>query len=283
MKQQYIIYRIMHPINKTTVYIGKTCKSITKRLNEHIYASKTKTKKNLFHAWLTSICKLNLRPEIEIIELCSNLNVNERERYWISYYKKINPRLKNSQPGGDGNSKGYNFKKRHVPPSGIMPKHLIKFIGHLRGVKKSKKSCIKRSEILKYKYSNNLLTHYSKKIVAKNTKTNVEICFKSLKDASEYYNININLIVSHCKKKRKLTDRGLTFKYITDSDYAELKTTGVGIKRKVYLYDMTNNILTFDSITQCARFFSIKRDTVYRWCHEQKISIGYRWSFYEIK
>jgi hypothetical protein len=55
---------------------------------------------------------LNLKPEIEVIEECDD-NWQEREMYWISYYKNIY-KLTNLTEGGDGVKGLPNKRKRKV-------------------------------------------------------------------------------------------------------------------------------------------------------------------------
>ena len=46
--------------------------------------------------------KLNLKPEINIIEECFEDNWQEREKYWIKYCKEKGFKLTNSTEGGEG-------------------------------------------------------------------------------------------------------------------------------------------------------------------------------------
>lgn len=107
MNNSGFIYKIICPITEKVVYIGKTITPIDNRLKKHISKTKTKIKynrklsKNEF--WLKNIMYENLDNEIkiEIIEECSISDINDREIFWISEYRK-NFKLNNITEGGDG-------------------------------------------------------------------------------------------------------------------------------------------------------------------------------------
>lgn len=88
------IYRLKDPITLEVRYVGKTVSSLEKRLGEHIsYSKKGKTHRD---NWIKSLPD---RPIIELIEECDDSIWEERERYWITYYKA---RLTNHTDGGEG-------------------------------------------------------------------------------------------------------------------------------------------------------------------------------------
>jgi len=45
-----------------------------------------------------------LLPILEIVEICDESKWQEREQYWIKYYKELGFDLKNMTNGGDGNT-----------------------------------------------------------------------------------------------------------------------------------------------------------------------------------
>ena len=95
-----IIYKITNLINNK-VYIGKTTKTIEWRFKKHCYdAKKNPNTKNHFHRAL-----LKYGPENFIIEQIDSADtkiaLNEKEQYWINYYRSIINGY-NMTPGGDG-------------------------------------------------------------------------------------------------------------------------------------------------------------------------------------
>lgn len=97
------IYALKDPISNDIRYIGKTKNELNKRLYEHctIRNLKEKTHKN---NWIKYLLKLNYRPVILLIEEVDYCNWQEREIYWINFYKSIGNNLTNGTNGGDGSN-----------------------------------------------------------------------------------------------------------------------------------------------------------------------------------
>jgi len=95
------IYTLNDPITNEVRYVGKTKKSLTKRLYEH------STKRNLTsntykNNWIKKLINLGLRPIIKTIEIVNEDNWIEREMFWIKYYKELGTNLTNATDGGEG-------------------------------------------------------------------------------------------------------------------------------------------------------------------------------------
>lgn len=82
------IYKISHPTSNR-VYIGKTIKSLSHRLSGHI--SNAKNTKDMFKlaAWIKSLLENKLNPYIELIEETDDNLWQEREKYWIDFYRNL--------------------------------------------------------------------------------------------------------------------------------------------------------------------------------------------------
>lgn len=92
------IYKITNKINGKC-YIGKTEKSVEQRFKEHISDSKKERCKNrpLYRA----MDKYGVENFIlELVEICDN--TEEREIYWIEFYKSYGASGYNATKGGDG-------------------------------------------------------------------------------------------------------------------------------------------------------------------------------------
>ena len=75
------IYKIVNDINNK-IYIGKTEFNIQKRFEEHIRDSQKEHKNRPLY---NAMNKYGIQHfKIELIEECNNLE--EREKYWISFY-----------------------------------------------------------------------------------------------------------------------------------------------------------------------------------------------------
>ena len=93
------IYKITNDINNK-VYIGKTLDTIEKRWKEHCrdYKKETENSRPLYRA----ITKYGLEHfSISILEECDKKILDERERFWIEYYRSFKYGY-NATLGGDG-------------------------------------------------------------------------------------------------------------------------------------------------------------------------------------
>jgi group I intron endonuclease len=98
------IYALVDPISKKIRYIGKSNEP-KKRYYQHLYRSERKRTHK--ECWINKLLREGLKPELIIIEECSD-NWQEREKFYIAQYDN----LTNSTSGGDGTE---NYK--HTPDS----------------------------------------------------------------------------------------------------------------------------------------------------------------------
>lgn len=94
------IYSLSHPITGEIRYIGKTVKKLEKRLNGHIFESKTPSCHR--HNWINSLLKEGVRPEIKLIDIVSKDDWQFWEMHWIEQFKVWGFNLTNGTIGGDG-------------------------------------------------------------------------------------------------------------------------------------------------------------------------------------
>lgn len=134
---KYYIYKITCiPQNK--VYVGQT-KNKRKRIDEHKYD----LRHNIHHSVymqraFNKYGESNFK--FEIIEACNELNVDEKERYWISYYNSTDKNFGfNSESGGNKYKTLSEETKRKIGAKNKIhyPKNKLKL--------NSKESVIKRS------------------------------------------------------------------------------------------------------------------------------------------
>lgn len=92
------IYVLKHPDTLEIRYVGKTVRSLSRRLGNHIANAKGNKHNKHLSNWILSILNTGKRPIIELIEECDNSVWEERERYCISQYSN----LINLTEGGDG-------------------------------------------------------------------------------------------------------------------------------------------------------------------------------------
>lgn len=94
------IYSLSDPITNEVMYVGRTKVRLSARLSSHYHCSRhNSTPRDI---WIASLTKNGLKPIAKVIEDVEESVWREREKYWISYYKKINPNLTNLAEGGEG-------------------------------------------------------------------------------------------------------------------------------------------------------------------------------------
>lgn len=92
------IYVLKHPDTLEIRYVGKTVRSLNRRLGNHIANAKGNKHNKHLSNWILKLLQEGKRPIIALLETCSCNNWQEREQYWISQF----PNLINLTKGGDG-------------------------------------------------------------------------------------------------------------------------------------------------------------------------------------
>jgi hypothetical protein len=91
------IYGLADPTTHEVRYIGKS-NHPNKRYKDHLADTKNSYKRN----WLSSLSKLNLTPELIILEEVLMSEWQEKERHYISLHLGKDAKLVNGTLGGDG-------------------------------------------------------------------------------------------------------------------------------------------------------------------------------------
>ena len=97
MSEIVYIYVLIDPFIKQVRYVGKTINPKS-RLFGH-YSTKDKTYRS---NWIASLRKRRERPIMEIVEETDEEHWEEREKYWIKYYRELGCKLVNATEGGEG-------------------------------------------------------------------------------------------------------------------------------------------------------------------------------------
>lgn len=103
------IYRVYDQRNiSMSFYIGKTTRTLEKRLSEHIIERNRKSKnRRPISDFISCLIKDKVLPSIEVIQEYKNISLydlNNWERYFIRWFKGYNYNLLNATDGGDGRS-----------------------------------------------------------------------------------------------------------------------------------------------------------------------------------
>jgi len=107
------IYKLFHP-SSNRLYIGKTCRSLKRRLWGHVYES-NKHPHLRKSKWIKSLIRKGFTPEIILIEEVEDNLGNDREKHHIKLGWENSPMdMLNSpsMPGGEGFQKGKNLSKK---------------------------------------------------------------------------------------------------------------------------------------------------------------------------
>lgn len=104
LKLKGIIYCLVNPVTEEIFYIGATKTSLMERLQKHYWDltsyQKGKRGYNKRFEYLENL--LPIYASIGLIEEVKLEELDKKEKYWINYYKELNPNLTNTTVGGKG-------------------------------------------------------------------------------------------------------------------------------------------------------------------------------------
>lgn len=282
------IYKITNAINGK-IYIGQTSRTINVRWREHKSRSKTGDKSYLHNA----IAKYGTENfEIEMVEECPQLLLNEREIYWIDFFNSYYPNGYNLTVGGGGNQKIDQEKIVQLWEEGLARQEIAERLGiasstvsaHLQGyptysVTESRSRTEQKNQ-----------THFKpKKKVCQYTWEGKFIKqYNSLREAVEAFGENERTIsyLSAACRGALYTWRGYQWRYAGDAPPAPLKNP-IFPKRKVAQYTLEGKLVKiFPSTCAAAREVDPKQATtivanqIQQVCrHNRKTARGYRWEY----
>lgn len=208
MEKVIYIYSLKDPRDYQIKYIGKTI-DIDRRYKQHI--KNYTNKKSLKNSWISSLLQYGLQPMLEIVEICDESKWQEREQYWIKYYKELGFDLKNMTNGGDGNT---GLKMSDTSKEKIRRANL--------GKKSSKEKIAKISNWAKgnNKIQKNLKLGSKKSqipIIQKTKDGEIIKEWESLQQAADELGIERSNI-SHCLRGRIKTSGGYIWEYARSSN-----------------------------------------------------------------
>lgn len=180
------IYKLIHPITNEVRYVGKTTEDLKKRLGKHIYNKKNSAKVN---KWVRKLISLNLKPIIELIEICEDNIWEEREIYWINYYKQLNSNLLNITIGGDTGCLGYKHTEEAKKRISILNKRPKSEEWKEKAATEMRKAVA--IPILQFDRNNNLIKEWE------------SFCYAAKEINPENYKATIKNIHACCNNKRK--------------------------------------------------------------------------------
>lgn len=182
--ENLLIYCLKCPLTNEIRYIGQTRRGM-RRKYEHRSKDIKKVKNHLSY-WLNSLINQNLKPIFEVIEYVNNIDeLNQKEKYWISYYKDTF-KLCNLEKGG--------FDDKIISENHISKKIKGKKLEDIYGEEKAKNIREKTSSSTKGENnpsygSKNITPEYLKKQRLSNSKVPLKI-IDTMDNNKEYYFIN---------------------------------------------------------------------------------------------
>lgn len=91
-------------------YVGKTSRPLSQRLASHCEHGKRKSKRTRrVCCWISSLLQKGERPTIEALEITTEKDWPERERYWIAEMRRRGYDLTNHSEGGRGGRAGVHL------------------------------------------------------------------------------------------------------------------------------------------------------------------------------
>jgi group I intron endonuclease len=108
-----IIYTLNDETGKVR-YVGKTARSLEKRLYIHLTDARRKNRNNHRLAWIRSMLKVGNTPTIHYLDSDEG-NGSAKEQYWIKRFIEDGCDLVNATIGGDGPMLG----QKHTPEAKI--------------------------------------------------------------------------------------------------------------------------------------------------------------------
>lgn len=94
------IYGLRDPSTGKVRYVGKS-DNPDFRFYLHRWDAEHRPSRRL-HSWIRSLKKKGIEPELFVIEECSIVEWEERERFWIAHYRAQGVDLVNHTAGGEG-------------------------------------------------------------------------------------------------------------------------------------------------------------------------------------
>jgi len=103
MKQTTTIYALIDPRDGRVRYVGKTIQGVEKRLSQH-KATAGRLGHQWCARWIKSLDDRGLSPEITTLFVVEGGDWAMWERFWIKWFRSIEPKLTNICDGGEGSS-----------------------------------------------------------------------------------------------------------------------------------------------------------------------------------
>lgn len=284
------IYKITNLINNK-VYIGQSI-DIEKRLKKHKYSYDNFH----IHRAIQKYGKDNF--SYEIIEECSQDALDEKEKYWITYYNSLEPNGYNMVPGGSngtGLAKGipikqYDLKGNFIKeyPSANQAARELDICASL--INDCCNGKMKHYKCFQWRFINSDLPiqnlgdseqikYQNKSVEQYDLKGNFIKKYSSITEAGQELNISKGSICNCCQGKRKQAN-GFQWRY--ENSKLPIKNIEKEIKKKAVIQlTLTEEYINeFSSVAEASKQTGTSKSCISACCNGQrKTSNGFKWKF----
>lgn len=251
------IYKITNPKGK--IYIGQS-KDISLRFKDYFKLNHCKSQPKLYY----SLKKYGPENHIfEIIEECSIEQLDEREIYWIKYYKSFKDGL-NLTEGGEG-CKGFKRSKE------MNVKHSLKMIGKTKtSLQKEKISLSLTGKIRSKDFGKKISLKMKKNIPKKDKIYKNPEHYLAGKERPEWVKEKIKEGMARNKKPK------------SKETIEKMKNSRKTIP--ILQYDLNDNFIKeWKSQTEAAKFYELNSTGIMCCCKgKQKTAGGFKWKYKNI-
>ena len=244
----FYIYKITNLINHK-IYIGKTCRDIKTRWNEHCSQAYNHNDNFHLHNAIAKYGKENFTIE-EIDNTTDITTLNQLEQFYIKKYDTTNQQLGyNLTVGGDGNRK-YDWEEiRALWDQGYAVKEIINYLHCDKG---TVGQALKNYSTYTYQLSLRRSNARSKPINQYNLNRQLICTFPSVAEAARSINCN-EMSIFNCLHNSHYA-LGYFWTYQDESLPNNVHANTSTKKRKIKQYDLNHNLLrTFMSAADAAR------------------------------
>lgn len=267
------IYKIWNEVNDN-LYIGQTIRPLSARLSQH----KQNAKDQNSHLYL-AMRKYGIENfHIELIEEVANDQLNNREKYWISYYNSYFDGY-NSTLGGDGSLEQLVTvqEMEGLWQQGYGISEIAEILGVSRMVVRDRiyTSPLYSEEEAQARGQNKRLSQKRKGIIQKTLEGDFIAYYESGVQAEEKTGISRKAI------SQALRRTGRSSGYFWE--YADISKRNHSSSRKVQQFTKEGELLAvFDSVGAAAEKNNMNPSGIYATCNnQQKTSGGYIWRYIE--
>lgn len=273
------IYKVINKVNNK-VYIGMTSLYYTERWNSHKNRSFNQNTPDYNCHFHRAIRKYGLENfDWEVIEICDNSLLCEREKYWIKFYDSFNTGY-NMTLGGEGNCLYFD-------------EQIIELWNQGKGIKEICEELKIYKETVSYRLKSNGITEEEilNRGYQKRSKFNSTPVYQYSLDgdyiceyqsAAEVYNKLKIKNISECCRNLCKTAGGYRWSYQkTDKLLPLQKQVSCGVKKPVAQYNKELNLIcTYDSAADAARAINGDKSHISQCCRGQaKTAYGYIWKY----